>query len=60
MSPAMLTLVAAVEVYDRAWEGLEIVDWLSLLLMLSLALDWSRKARSWTSEEKDMFAARTR
>ena len=34
MSPAMLTLVAAVEVYDLATDGLEMVDWLSVLLLL--------------------------
>lgn len=34
----MLTLVAAVEVYERAMEGREMVDWLSLLVaVLALA-----------------------
>lgn len=34
----MLTLVAAVEVYERASEGREMVDWLSLLVtVLALA-----------------------
>ncbi len=61
MSPAMLTLVAAVEVYERACEGREMVDWLSLLvavLALVRALDWeeSRKAMSWTREENDIVA----
>jgi hypothetical protein len=56
MSPAMLTLVAAVEVYERVCEGREIVDWLSLLpAVLGFALAWeSRKAMSWTREEKDI------
>jgi len=51
MSPAMLTLVAAVEVYDRAWDGRDMVDSLS-----SVRLE-SRYAMSWTRDEKDMAAA---
>lgn len=52
----MLTLVAAVEVYERACEGREIVDWVSVLpVVLLFAWAWeSRKAMSWTREEKDM------
>jgi hypothetical protein len=55
----MLTLVAAVDVYERACEGREMVDWLSLLVtVLSLARAWppgeSRNAMSWTREEKDI------
>jgi hypothetical protein len=58
----MLTLVAAVEVYDRASDGLEIVDCVSALLTLLGALravfceGVSRKAMSCTSDENDMMA----
>jgi hypothetical protein len=50
MSPAMLTLVAAVEVYDRAAEGA--TDAFELLSSARV----SRYAISWTSVEKDMVA----
>jgi hypothetical protein len=50
MSPAMLTLVAAVDVYDRAAEGA--TDAFELLSSPRV----SRYAMSWTSVEKDMVA----
>lgn len=49
MSPAMLTLVAAVEVYERAWDGREMVDWVSLvpaLLALGRALACDGESRN--------------
>lgn len=44
----MLTLVAAVDVYDLAWEGREMVD------RSSFGLE-SLKAMSWTRLENDML-----
>ena len=58
----MLTLVAAVEVYERASDGREMVDCVSFVLMLLAARAVvcgcvSRKAMSWTREEKDIAGA---
>lgn len=57
MSPLMLTLVAAVEAYDRAREYVDRVSCWELRDMIVLSeLGRSRRDRSLTKLEKDMAA----